>query len=77
MYTHGIYSVILLVKLIMIIMEYLVLKNILTESLKIKIIKQAFKLTLDSNIQYIINKELNKQLKLLMLQVAELSNGCK
>ena len=48
----------------MIIMEYQVLKNILIKNLKNKnLLDKPLKLTLDSNIQYIINKELNEAIK--------------
>ena len=50
----------------MIIMVFLELKNFLIKNLKNKnLINQPLKITLDTNIQYLINKELNKSLKLL------------
>ena len=41
-------------------MEFQELKNILIKNLKKEIIKDPLQLTLDTNIQYIIDDELNK-----------------
>ena len=49
-------------------MEFLELKNILIKKLKDKnLLNQPLKLTLDSNVQYIINKELSKAIKTFAL----------
>ena len=67
-----IYLVMLLVKLIMIIMEFLVLKNILIKSLRDKkLIDQPLKLTLDTNIQHLINKELSYAFKNILMLLVE------
>ena len=55
-------------------MEFLELKNILIKNLKIKkLIKDPLQLTLDTNIQHIIDEELKSSaLRLLMLLVEQL-----
>ena len=46
-------------------MVYQVLKSFLTDKLKNKdLLKEPLKLTLDSNIQYIINQELSEAIKI-------------